>query len=124
MTSSIIFAIGVYWIVVGLRAVIAPAATRALIDVLEDNPALTFVGGVILLLVGTAILLKHNLWGTPREIFASLVIWIATIEGALMVIAPGALFAIGRKFMPSDPVFRILGVVLIILGIAVIAVWT
>lgn len=120
MTQLILFAIGIYWIVTGLRIATCPRATLALIDTFEENHALTFMGGIVLLFVGIALLWQHNLWTTPKEIFASFILWTATIEGALMIAAPGILFWIGRKMFPSVMVFRIIGFIMAPAGLAVV----
>jgi len=120
MTELIILVIGVYWIVTGIRIATCPKATRGLIDTFEENQALTFLGGIVLLVAGIAVLWKHNLWDTPQEIFATAVVWIATIEGALMIAAPSILFRLGRTCFPNDKMFRIIGIVMVPLGAFVI----
>lgn len=116
MTQIILMAAGVYWLLAGIRIFTDPKFAQRVLDQFEENEAIAFFMGVIILIAGVIALQFHNSWNGWREILASLILWGMTIEGALIVVYPKLLFSFSKKIMPNVVVIRVLGVAIIILG--------
>ncbi|MDG1950903.1 MAG: hypothetical protein P8J32_08890 [bacterium] len=52
------------------------------------NPHLLMWAACMNLVIGPAILINHNLWGTPQEIIVSVIGVMATLKGLHMALAP------------------------------------
>ncbi|HEY2476655.1 MAG TPA: hypothetical protein VGI19_17880 [Candidatus Cybelea sp.] len=78
------------WAVVAVGAMLATRdATIAVIGALFADPALMWITGIFMLLVGLAILLVHNRWsGGAVPAIVTLIAWLVLIKGLLFVWLP------------------------------------
>ena len=116
MAEIILLAAGIYWVLAGLRMVIEPKFAERILKEFEENEAMAFFMGVIILIAGVIALQYHNSWDGWREGLASLILWGMAIEGGLIVLYPKALMAFSRKIMPSSNIIRLFGLVIAVLG--------
>lgn len=116
MTHIILLSAGVYWLLAGIRMVLEPKFTERVLKQFEDNDAIGFFIGVIILLAGVIALQFHNSWDGWRESLASLILWGMAIEGGLILVYPKVLFAFSRKIMPRTNFIRLFGLVIAALG--------
>ncbi|MGP0074226.1 MAG: hypothetical protein ACLPWF_20120 [Bryobacteraceae bacterium] len=81
--------IGLYCVLVSL---VMFSQKQAMVDIettLVHNPAMLFIGGIITLVAGLAIVLSHNVWsGGALPVVVTLLGWIALIKGVLLL-SPG-----------------------------------
>ena len=70
------------WTQPGLLTVVAPA--------MLDQPALSWVSGMMTFVAGLAIVLGHNVWSDPAAAVVSLLGWMMTIKGAALLLVPAA----------------------------------
>jgi len=70
------------WTQAGFWTVVFPA--------LFDQPALSWVTGMLIFAAGLAIVLGHNDWSNNPAQLVSLLGWLLTIEGAALLLIPAA----------------------------------
>jgi len=107
-------AIGLYLLLVGLAALVAPQRWQAIMDDLAASPGLQITMGVLVFAIGIAIAITHSRLTDPLAIIVSAVGWIALLEGALLIAVPGPLLRIGHWSMRF---IRIWGIVALVLGV-------
>jgi putative exporter of polyketide antibiotics len=74
---------------------------QAMVDIettLVHDPAMLFIGGIITLLAGLAIVLSHNVWsGGALPVVVTLLGWITLIKG-LLLLSPGTTVGFWESF--------------------------
>ncbi len=101
LTTFLSRLIGLFLILVGLSVLTHKQATEETLIALTHTPLLLFVLGMIFLIAGLAIVLKHNIWsGGVLPVVVTLFGWIILIRGLLLLfLSPetlGALFTMAR----------------------------
>jgi len=121
LTLHLLVMIGAYELAAGIAGLTGRISWPALLDEFERSPALTFITGFMVYILGAVLILVHNIWTDVPAIIVSLIGWIATAEGILIMIAPGPLLALSRPLVRSQraiSLFAVLfGIVLILLGL-------
>ena len=78
--------LGLYFILISLSMAAHKQATVETVTALVHNPPLLFLGGVIALGVGLAIVLGHNVWsGGTLPVIVTLIGWLTLVKGTLIV---------------------------------------
>ncbi len=112
--SAILMLIGVYLVACGIGGMLVPDRWHRIIDELNASPTLTLYGGIIALLLGA---------GIASVTAGSWVVWLglaSMLKGVVLLIAPPGIFAFYRRILtPTNG--RIISVLLLIFGIALIA---
>ena len=92
MSSRTIFIsrmIGLYCLIASLIMFTHKSAMVEIENTLVHSPAMLFIGGIITLVAGLAIVLSHNVWsGGTLPVVVTLLGWIALIKGVLLL-SPG-----------------------------------
>ena len=120
MTHILSQVFGIYMICAGIALLVRRGWPNKVMDEFERNSALIYVCGAIVLMGGTALVLTHNIWSGWPEIGVSLIGWAAAIEGAMLLIVPGMLFAFARTLMPQEKLFPVFGLITLAFGAALI----
>jgi uncharacterized protein YjeT (DUF2065 family) len=114
-------AIGLYLIVIGVGALIAPKRWRAIIDDLDRSPGLVMALGFAVFAAGTAIILVHHHMRDTLAAIVTIIGHVALVEGALLLAVPGPLLRIGRWSLGFVRVWAsvalILGLLLFLAGL-------
>jgi hypothetical protein len=122
MTEVLLLILGVYWLLGGLRMLIEPDVAERIFNQFEENDALLFFMGVIVLVAGLALVQFHNIWSGWPELLITIVIWAMIIEGAIMIVMPKLLIGFARKFILKIAVVRGFGVLIMLLGAGVLLI--
>lgn len=124
LTLSLAKAFGVYLIAGGLSGVLlGPERWQKILEGFQNNATITFITGVFVFCLGTALILVHNIWTDPLAIVMTLLGWIAAIEGLIFVAYPDPLLKWSAAFMKPGLVkpwsigIIILGVFFLALGL-------
>jgi putative exporter of polyketide antibiotics len=81
--------LGLYCLIASLIMFTHKSAMVEIENTLVHNPAMLFLGGVITLVAGLAIVLSHNVWsGGALSVTVTLLGWISLIKGVLLL-SPG-----------------------------------
>ncbi|PQA88855.1 DUF2065 domain-containing protein [Marinicaulis flavus] len=120
LTLSLAKAMGFYFIAGGLSGFISRTRWAAILDEFIARPALTFISGVFVFVLGAALIMAHNIWTDPLAIAVTLIGWAAAIEGIVLVAYPDPLLRWAVKFVRPGAV-RAFSVFTILLGAVFLA---
>lgn len=120
MTQTVSTIFGIYMLCAGLGIMINKGMTRDVLDHFKSNAALTFLSGVIMLIAGSALVMRHNIWSGWPDILVTILAWGAAIEGAIMLIYPKALFRFADWLLPNDKIIPVMAGLIMVLGVALI----
>ncbi len=98
-TSLLLQLIAPAYLTLGVGMFLNKAFYLKLIGKLKDSDLIIIWGSAANLVVGPAILINHNLWGTGPEILVSLFGVIATLKGLHMALAPTSWFKMADKMI-------------------------
>jgi hypothetical protein len=109
MATSVFLAqlIGPVALALGLALALNAAAFRALAEQFLGNHALIFILGLVTLPAGLAIVLTHNVWAADWRVLITVTGWLATIAGAIRLIAPQQAAAMGRSSLRSPAAMKV-----------------
>ncbi|MGE0563572.1 MAG: hypothetical protein AB7O50_03570 [Pseudolabrys sp.] len=108
--------IGPPFIVAGIGMLFNGAVYRALAEQFIASPALIYLSGVIVLPVGIALVLAHNLWVKDWRVIITVFGWLAIVGGTIRMIAPQAAQLVGGGLFDNAYVLPIAGAVIAALG--------
>jgi len=78
--------IGLYYILVSLSMLRHKQATVEMVTALVHNPPMLFVTGLLVVAVGLALILAHNVWsGGALPVIVTLFGWVTLIKGLLFL---------------------------------------
>ncbi len=121
LTLHVLVLMGVYEFAAGVAGFTGRISWLAILDEFDRSPALSFITGSMVFALGGVIILVHCIWSDPLAIIVSAVGWIAAVEGLLLMVAPGPLFAFSRGLVGNQKLISLLaivfGLLLILLGL-------
>jgi hypothetical protein len=101
MSNSVFIArlIGPVMLVIGLAVFANQRAFRELAEEFLASRALIFLSGLLIMPVGLAIVLIHNIWAADGRVMITMFGWANLIGGALRLIAPAYVMATGLAML-------------------------
>lgn len=110
--------VGPFVMAAGAAAVLRRDDLPVLVAGFRDQPSLTFAVGLLVLLAGVALLaLHHHRWRSPAEIALSLIAWLFTLRGALLLLAPDVILDLADRMLVSTPLIVGAGLAAVALGV-------
>ena len=99
MQTSIFLAklIGPFFLIVALSLLVNARAFRGIAEEFMRSPALIFLTGLMVLPVGLAIVLSHNVWTADWRVVITILGWLTIVSGAVRLLAPRQALDLGRK---------------------------
>src|SRR6202047_4220851 len=101
MSTSVFLArlIGPVMLVIGLAVLTNQSAFRAMAEEFLASRALIFLSGLLIMPVGLAIVLTHNIWAADGRVMITLFGWLNLIGGAMRLFAPAYVIEGGRAML-------------------------
>jgi hypothetical protein len=101
MSTSVFLArlIGPVLLVIGLAVLTNQRAFRELAEEFLASRALLFLSGLLIMPVGVAIILTHNIWAADGRVMITLFGWANAIGGAVRLFAPAYVMQTGRAML-------------------------
>jgi hypothetical protein len=101
MTNSVFIArlIGPVMLVIGLAVFANQQAFRELAEEFLASRALLFLSGLLIMPVGLAIVLTHNIWAADGRVMITLFGWVNVLGGAVRLVAPAYVMQTGRAML-------------------------
>jgi hypothetical protein len=101
MSTSVFIArlIGPVMLVIGLAVFANQRAFRELAEEFLASRALLFLSGLLIMPVGLAIVLTHNIWAIDGRVMITLFGWLNLIGGAVRLFAPAYVMQTGRTML-------------------------
>ncbi len=111
-----IFAI--YFLVTGIGVLSGKMNVYKMLKSFEDSPALTFVTGLFLLIIGALLVQHHNIWsGSWWVVLITLLGWGTLLKGCIMMAYPQFLFQFKGFYKNLHPALGAVGIVIgLVLG--------
>lgn len=122
LTLDLAKAYGLYILVSGLSGLFAPDRWRLVMDDYARSPGLTYFTAVIVFGLGIVLVMLHNLWIDPLAIVISLIGWVITFEGILLMALPEAFTKLGQAVVATDARTRLWAIFAVVLGVILLAI--
>ena len=108
--------IGPIFVAVAIGIFVNGAVYRALAEEFLRSRALIYLSGLLLMTVGMALVLTHNVWVANWPVLITILGWLAAIGGAVRIIVPQGTEKIGRAVLKNPRGLQIAGVVWLAIG--------
>ncbi|HEV7635447.1 MAG TPA: hypothetical protein VGO54_08445 [Bradyrhizobium sp.] len=119
MQTSIFLArlIGPVMLVVGLAVFANPRGFREMAEEFMASRALMFLGGLISMPAGLAIVLTHNVWTADWRVLITIFGWLNAIGGALRLFGPLFVVKVGHAMLGQPHFATIAAAIWVALGL-------
>jgi hypothetical protein len=119
MQTSIFIArlIGPVMVTAGLAVLLNRQSFHAMAEEFLASRGLMFLGGLMVMLGGLAIVLTHNVWTSDWRVIVTLFGWLLAIAGTIRIIQPPFLYTGGRAFLRHPTMATIAGLIWLAIGI-------
>src|SRR3981189_715932 len=119
MQTSVFLArlIGPVMLVVGLAVFANQRAFRDMAEEFLASPALLFLSGLLIMPMGLAIVLTHNVWTPDWGRLLPVFGWLNAIGGAVRLAAPDTVMRIGRAMLRRPYFTPIAAAIWVVLGL-------
>ena len=122
LTLNLLVVMGLYELVAGLAGLTGQINWRTILDEFDRSPALTFMTGFMVYVLGAVVMLVHCIWTDPLAIIVSAIGLVAAVEGLVIMIVPGPLFAFSRRLVGNQKLISLLATVfgLLLIGLGLV----
>ncbi len=119
MGTSIFLAklLGPVMLVIGVAVLANRQGFRTIAEEFLASRALMFLGGLIIMPAGVAIVLTHNVWTTDWRVLVTLFGWLLAIAGAIRIVEPPFLLAGARIFLHRRAALAVAGAIWTFIGL-------
>jgi hypothetical protein len=119
ISAVIAEALGIFFVVMGAAMVVNGKETAAIIEEAAQNKGYLWMWGFLALAVGAVIVSLNNLWTSGLPLIITIMGWLALVKGAFILVFPGAVSSLYRKFGHSGMIV-FAGVVALVIGFALL----
>ena len=118
MPTSILIArlIGPILVAVGLAALVNPKLLQDVAREFLASRALIFIGGLLALLAGLAIVNAHNVWSGGWPVVLTVIGWLSVAGGILRIGFPALTKSLGEAMLARATLLRAASVLQVALG--------
>jgi hypothetical protein len=119
MSNSLFLArlIGPVMLVVGLAVFTNPRGFRDMAEEFLAGRALMFLSGLIIMPVGIAIVLTHNIWSADWRVAITVFGWLCAIGGALRLFGPLFVVKAGHTMLRQPYFTPVAAAIWVVLGL-------
>jgi hypothetical protein len=119
MQTSVFLArlIGPVMLVVGLAVFAKQRAFRDMAEEFLASRALLFLSGLLIMPMGLAIVLTHNVWTADWRVLITLFGWLNAIGGAVRLLAPNTVMQTGRAMLRRPYFVPLAAAIWVVLGL-------
>lgn len=114
--------LGLYIFLMSLPLLISPHVIRGRYESFLNDEAVMKLAGIVTVLLGSFLVILHNLWVYDWRLLVTLVSWVVLIEGITIVYFPGQSRSVFRRMAQKVPMIisgsigLAIGLVLIFMG--------
>ena len=118
MSTSVFLArlIGPVMLVIGLAVFANQRAFREMAEEFVASRALIFHSGLIIMPIGLAVVLTHNIWALDGRVMITLFGWANAIGGALRLAAPAYVMQTGRAMLKQPHFIPVAAAIWVVAG--------
>ena len=115
-TTFLAQAIGVLFIVVGLSLVTERKMVMGVFKELFKNRVLTYIWGLITLVISIVMILKHNIWSGGTELAITILGWYLFLEALVYVFLSQKKLSVFLKWLNKKSIYYFLAIIFILVG--------
>lgn len=121
MDTTIILAevLGMTYVVLGLSMVLNKRATESAVVSLVENKGVTWLAGLVTLLLGSFMLSLNNVWTSGLPLYITILGWLTFIKGSVIILFPDFAHSYYKKINQGS-VFFWGGIAVILIGLALL----
>ncbi len=108
--------LGIVLFVLGFGFICNAGHYKKMYAAMMKDEGLLFTITVLVLVLGTVLVLKHNVWESSWVVIITIVGWIGLLKGFLLAIFPKQIVGMSSKALKSTALFRVAGAFYLILG--------
>jgi hypothetical protein len=119
MQTSVFLArlIGPVMLAIGIAVLVNQHEFRDMAEEFLASRALLFLSGLLIMPMGLAIVLTHNVWSADWRVLITLFGWLNAIGGAVRLLAPDQVMQAGRTMLRRSGFVTIAAAIWIALGL-------
>jgi hypothetical protein len=103
-------------LVIGLAVFANQRAFRDIAEEFLASRALLFLSGLLIMPVGLAIVLTHNIWAADGRVMITLFGWLNVIGGAVRLFAPAYVMQTGRVMLKRPHFVTVAAAIWVVAG--------
>ncbi len=115
LSHFLAMAISLYYLVVGIALIVNRQRFVGIYSEMMNNPTFSVFAGIIALIIGTLIILSHNVWVWGWPVLVTIVGWASFFKGVMLLIFPDRFSSWFVALFRADRIL-IMGCVLIALS--------
>jgi len=108
--------IGIFWIVMGLAVIVHNQRFKKIFTEILDKPALLAMSGFVSLVIGSILVVTHNIWGWSFQGLITLIGWIILIQAILRLLFPMWLVKKCKRMLQKNTLL-VIGWIILIVGL-------
>jgi hypothetical protein len=118
-TRTLMFSrvLGPFLIIVDVTAVARASDMQTLLSQFEASSSWTFVTGAFILLLGLIVVAGHQYWHGAAAIIVSLLGWLVTLRGLLILAFPKALVSVAHSMIGAQAWWEALCIAFALVGL-------
>ena len=109
--------LGLYCIVIAVGVLLNLKTYQKVMEDFIKNTALLYIGGVLALLFGLAVVLFHNIWIASWPVLITIFGWIGVIKGILIIVLPNTLIRLTQAYQKKTALLVIQLIFVLAIGI-------
>ena len=109
--------LGIFYLVAGVGLVLNKQFYRKLMEDFCKSAASFLFGGMLALVIGVVIVLRHNVWAADWTVIITIIGWIALIKGTCMIVFPHSVEKFMEVYRENENALTIHGIAALIFGI-------
>lgn len=99
---------GLGYLAVGIGFLINMKYYKKVLETFMKSPALSYVTGLLILIVGAVGLMAHNVWeGEWYVLLVTIFLWLMTLKGVVYIVLPEHLMKLGKYMFKIVPIWLI-----------------
>lgn len=106
-----------YYLVIGAGLLLNPKTLKNVIDDLATNPGFLFYSGLASLVVGTVLVLTHNIWVARWTVIVTVIGWLALAKGVSTIIFPDVAMKTAKFFLKKKNASTIYALLVFLFGV-------
>lgn len=107
------------YLAIGLGLLVKPDNFQKMVEGLDADPGDTYMWGLFVLIIGSLIVVSHNLWVASWPVIITIIGWGAVLKGFALILYPESLLWFTRRFGKDSAMYRGIGVFVLVVALAI-----
>jgi len=116
-TTFLAQAIGIFFIIVGISLATERKMVMNVFKELFQHRVLTYIWGILTLLISVLMILEHNIWSGVTELAVTILGWYLFLEALIYVFLPQKYFSVFYEWLQKKTIYYTLTTVFFLAGL-------